>query len=312
VLVQSGRPVFRASEEIAASLLTPRAPRSAVGQTADGRILLVTADGGGAGYSVGMTNFELALALVRLGAVQAMALGSGPAATMAFDGAVLNRPAAAGEPQVSDALVVLYTGVYAPAPTDSVISPNGDDVAETLTLSYRLVRASTVTAVVVGDRFRQVLDSGLQQPGVHTFTFTGKGADGGALAEGDYRFTVSATDDQGRRSSAERAFALNNTLSSLVANPSLVRVRKGARDALAVSFTLARAATVTATIETRTGVVIRKLDGGKLSEGPQKLLWDGRTGGGGLAFNGSYLVRVTAANSVGRVELTQPFVARRG
>ena len=312
VLVQNGRPVFRANEDIAATLLNPRSSRSAVGQLADGRILLVTTDGGVPGYSVGMTNFELALALVRLGATQAMALGSGAAASMSFDGSLLSRPSGKTEAEVADALVVLYTGVYVPAPTDVVISPNSDGVAETLTLSYRIVRPSTVSATVAGARSRQVLDAGVQQPGVHTFTFTGKTADGTPLAEGGYKFVVNATDDQGRRSTAERAFALNNTLASLSVSPSTARIRRSSRTALGVGFTLSRPATVIATIETKTGIVIRTLDAGKLQAGEQRLVWDGRTAGGSLAFGGAYVIRVVAENAVGRVELTQPFTATRG
>jgi flagellar hook assembly protein FlgD len=312
VLVQNGRPVFRANEDIGAGLLNPRASRSAVGQLADGRILLVTTDGAQPGYSVGMTNFELALALVRLGAVQAMALGSGAPASMSFDGSLLSRPSGKAESEVADALVVLYTGVYVPAPSDSVISPNGDGVADTLTLAYRLVRPSTVTATVAGPRSRRVLDSGLQQPGLHTFTFDGKAADGSSLPEGGYTFTVNATDDQGRGSTAERAFALNNTLASLAVSPSAARIRRSSRTALSVSFTLSRPATVTATIETKTGIVIRALDAGKLQAGEQRLVWDGRTAGGSLAFGGAYVAHVVAENAIGRVELSQPFTATRG
>ena len=85
-------PVFRAGEAFTHAQLAPRAPRSAVGQLADGRIVLVAVDGRQPGYSVGMTNFELAQTLVRLGAVTGMALDSGGSTTMAFDGALLNRP----------------------------------------------------------------------------------------------------------------------------------------------------------------------------------------------------------------------------
>jgi flagellar hook assembly protein FlgD len=312
VLVQGGKPVFRANEDIGSAVLNPRLSRSAIAQLADGHILFVTTDGGRPGYSVGMTNFELAVALVRLGAIQAMALGSGAGASMSFDGSLLSRPSGRAESEIADAVVMLYTGVFAPAPSDDVISPNGDGVADTVTLSYRIVRASTVTATVLGPGVRQAVDSGPQQPGLHTFTFAGKGADGAPLAEGGYRFTVTAVDDRGRRSSAERAFALNDTLASLTASPSSVRITRGSRGALAVAFTLSRPATVTATIETRTGIVIRTLDAGTLTAGPQRLLWDGRTAAGGLAFSGAYLVRVVAENAVGRVALTQPFAARRG
>jgi flagellar hook assembly protein FlgD len=79
-----------------------------------------------------------------------------------------------------------------------------------------------------------------------------------------------------------------------------------------VTFELSRPADVRATIETRTGIVIRTLVDRKLEAGPQKLLWDGRTATGRLAFGGAYLARVRAANAVGRVELAQPFRARRG
>ena len=108
-IVRDGAPVFRAGEIFTTSQLGPRAPRSAVGQLADGRIILVTVDGRQPGYSVGMTNFELAQALVRLGAVTGMALDSGGSATMAFDGTLLNRPSEPERP-ISTALAVPVHG----------------------------------------------------------------------------------------------------------------------------------------------------------------------------------------------------------
>ena len=77
LLVASGKAVFRADESFDDSVLNARGARSAVGQLADGRILLVTVEGGGSAYSAGMTNYELASAMARLGAVTAMGLGSG-------------------------------------------------------------------------------------------------------------------------------------------------------------------------------------------------------------------------------------------
>src|SRR5207237_6225754 len=98
VIVRDGKPVFRANEDFSALQLSPRSPRTAVGQRADGRILLVAVDGRQPGYSVGMTNFELALAMMQLGCVTASALDSGDSTTMAFDGQLLNRPSGpAGE-----------------------------------------------------------------------------------------------------------------------------------------------------------------------------------------------------------------------
>src|SRR5262249_43613213 len=77
------------SEPLAADRVARRDARAAVGQLPDGRIVLVAVDGGQPGYSVGLTNFELAETMAGLGAVTAAALDSGGAVTAAFDGRVL-------------------------------------------------------------------------------------------------------------------------------------------------------------------------------------------------------------------------------
>jgi len=150
VLVRDGAPVFRANEGFTTSQLVPRQPRSAVGQTADGRVLLVAVDGRRPGYSVGMTNFELAQAMVRLGAVHAMALDGGGSTTLAFDGRVFNQPSDGRERPISSALMLSYSGIYAPPPAEQVVSPNGDGVAEKQALGYKVVRPSTVTVTLTG------------------------------------------------------------------------------------------------------------------------------------------------------------------
>ncbi len=137
--------MFRANEAFTTQQIAPRHPRTAVGQLADGRILLVAVDGRQAGYSVGMTTFELAQAMARLGAVRAMALDGGGSTTIAFDGTVLNRPSDGRERPISTALMLFYSGVYAPPPAVSVLSPNGDGIAEEQTLAFKVVRPSTVT-----------------------------------------------------------------------------------------------------------------------------------------------------------------------
>ena len=149
------------------SQLSLRDPRTAIGQRADGRIIFVAVDGRQPGYSTGVTNFEMAQTMVRLGAVTASALDSGGSTTMAFDGKVLNRPSdPGGERAVADGLFVFYYGVHAPAPPQKVVSPNGDGVAEAQPLSYKIVRPSTVTASLIGpDRVPRQTETGAQEPG---------------------------------------------------------------------------------------------------------------------------------------------------
>jgi flagellar hook assembly protein FlgD len=304
-IVREGKPVFRANEAFSSVQLGPRNPRTAVGQRADGRILLVTVDGRQAGYSVGMTNFELALAMMRLGAVTASALDAGGSTTMAFDGQVLNRPSdPGGERAVAEALVVGYTGVYAPAPGVDVLSPNGDGVSETQTLAYKLVRPSTVKATLVApDKSVREIDSGERAPGMYRFTWPGANE-----PEGQWRFSVTATDDQGQTSTADRLFSVNETLGNLSVRPSSFRLGK---QQLTGSVTLAHAAQLSVTVETATGVVLRVLARKAVKAGMFTFSWDGRNGARRLVSRGRLQVHVVATNTLGRAELYAPFTARR-
>jgi flagellar hook assembly protein FlgD len=311
VLVTAGTPVFRANETFNDPVLAARGARSAVGQLSDGRILLVSVEGGGSAYSAGMTNYELAVALARLGAVTAMGLGSGVSAAMAFDGSLLTRPPAAGEQVLSDALLLSYSGVYAAPPAVAVVSPNGDGVDDAQTFTYKLLRPSSVTVTLTGpDNGTRTLAQDAEQPGVHTIDWNAETAAGTPEAEGAWKFTVAAVDDQGKTTSADRQFSVNDTLGSLEATPTAAHLQASGI-ALTTAFQLAHPATVTVTIETRTGIVIATLLDEKLQPGPQQVLWDGRTWTGSLAFTGAYQVHVTAENSIGEVSLSALFTARR-
>ena len=154
IIVRDGKPVFRSLEGFTTDQLAYRHPRTGVGQTADGRVMLVAVDGRQPGYSTGLTNFELALTMMRLGCVTASALDAGGSTTMAFDGKLLNRPSdPGGERAVAEALTLFYYGVYAPVPPARVLSPNDDGVDDTQTFTYKLVRPSTVTATLAGPRW---------------------------------------------------------------------------------------------------------------------------------------------------------------
>ncbi len=306
LLVAGGKAVFRANEAFDPSDLSARTARTAVAQLADGRILLLSVEGGPTSYSSGMTSYELAVALVRLGAITGMALGGGAPSSMAFDGTLLTRPSAGTEASISDALLISYNGVYAAPPTTTVLSPNGDGVDDTQTLGYKLLRPSTVSATLTGPGQSLTLASDTEQPGTHTLSWSGLPG-----TEGKWTFAVTATDDLGRTTTATREFVLDQTLASLQVTPGVATLRPKAPGLLAATFELVHPATVTATIETRSGIVIATLLSAKLQPGPQTLLWNGRTGTGALAFGGAYQVRIVATNSIGKVSLVAPFTAHR-
>jgi hypothetical protein len=309
VLVRNGKAVPSAAEEFTSDYLGLPQARAAVGQLADGRVVLVAADGGQPGYSTGMTNFDLARAMVRLGAVTAAALGAGPQVGLAFDGSLLSRPSGSELP-LSDALLLSYAGVYAPPPTEPVLSPNGDNVGEVETLADKVVRPSTVSAQLVGPGASLTVFSGQQQPGTYPFSWNGTAPDGTRYPEGRWRFVVSATDDLGRASSVERDFSLNLTLGYPKTAGGVLSVPR-AKPRVVAFFTLAHPATVTSRIETRSGVVLKTLARKSYEPGTVQVAWDGVTRSGAVVYSGQYVARVIATNTLGTVSLSAGFTVRR-
>ena len=312
-IVRAGKPVWTAGEDFLPSQLGPRNPRTAVGQRADGKIILLAVDGRRRGFSVGMTNWELAQAMVRLGAVTASALDAGGSTTMAFDGRLMNRPSdPGGERSVAESLAILYTGVYAPPPALSVVSPNGDGIAERQQLSFKVVAPSTVTTSLVGPGGAKVLDeTTARQPGVYSYTWPSPARRRQADPLGRWRWVVSAQDDQGRTSSVERSFWLNDTLGFMSVAPRSVRLRPKTRTAVVARFKLAAPARVTPSIWTPKGILIRRLPAQNLAAGTRAIAWNGRFQNGRQVYRGTYVFKVFAQNSFGPVDLNQNFVIRR-
>jgi exopolysaccharide biosynthesis protein len=277
-------------------------PRTAIGQRADGGIVIVAADGRRRGWSVGIRNWDLAVMLLHYRCVTGFALDSGGSTTVAFDGRVLNRPSdPSGERPVGEALVVAYTGVYAPAPAPT-LSPNGDRYGDKEALTYKLVRPSTVSAKVVApDGSVRELDTSQRASGTYRLTWDGLDANGLPAAEGKYHWTVSATDDLGRPSTADRTFTVDDTLG-------FVRVGRNART---IGFQLARDATIRVTVEARGGEILRTVARGARPAGQVTVRWNGRDGRRKRVRAGAYVVHVAATSAIGLSEVRVPVRIRR-
>jgi hypothetical protein len=317
-LVRNGKPVFRANEAFTTSQLAPRGPRSAVGQTADGSVLLVTTDGRRPGYSVGMTNFELGQTLVRLGAVRGMGLDGGGSATLAFEGTVLNRPSDGRERAIANSLQLQYFGAYAPPPAFDVVSPNGDGVAETQSLSFKVVRQSDVTVTLTApDGSVASTETGPRSPGSYPVAFPPPPQDlvqqpvtPVPLAQGAWTLTVDATDDQGLVSNASRRFSVNSTLGFLKA-PARIVVRPNIGGTGTIRWAQARPARVRIAVETVDGVLVRVVANRRFSSGSKSVTWNGKMGNGKVVPGGSYVVRVQATNELGVVSLERAWRVRK-
>ena len=95
-------------EDFGSDVACGQAPRTALGITKQGHILLVVVDGRQPD-SAGMTLLELALFLQELGAVNAMNLDGGGSSTMVINGKVVNKPSDGRERKVGNALAVIST-----------------------------------------------------------------------------------------------------------------------------------------------------------------------------------------------------------
>jgi len=109
-LLRAGRPAADSGTVVRPEFGERRHPRTAVGVTRDGRLLLVVVDGRQEPYSAGMTLPELAWLMSLLGAEEALNLDGGGSTAMVVEGKVVNRPSdATGERPVANVLGVVRT-----------------------------------------------------------------------------------------------------------------------------------------------------------------------------------------------------------
>jgi hypothetical protein len=242
---------------------------------------------------------------------------------------VLNRPSEGRERPVSTALMLLYSGVYAPPPLASVFSPNGDGVGEEQALSYKLVRPSNVTVTLTApDGSVAFQEAVLREAGTYEVPFPPPppappppppgvpepppppATEPPPPAEGRWTLTVAATDDQGLASSTSRRFWLNSTLGYLRVAPRTLFLPPKGRN-VTISWAQARAARVTVRVETREGVLLKTVVQRPYEPGQIAVVWNGRRRDGRLAYGGRYRVLVLARNELGSVSLEQQLVVRR-
>jgi hypothetical protein len=107
-LVKDGQKHITASpERFRPDVYAGVAPRTAIGITASGRLLLVAVDGNG--QRCGMSLDELAATMIKLGARDAMNLDGGGSTTFVADGRLINGPSDGSERRVSNAVLIFVT-----------------------------------------------------------------------------------------------------------------------------------------------------------------------------------------------------------
>jgi hypothetical protein len=209
----------------------------------------------------------------------------------------IGRPPTAPPPAPASVL----TGLALDPP---VLSPDGDGIADTMTISYTLTGRAAVTVTVEdssGAVIATLFSDQLQGARRQSFPYA---ADG--LPDGAYVLTVSAAGEDGGTASLTAPFAVDRTLSGLSLTTQLLTPNgDGADDTLGIGFSLAVAATVTVQIE-QAGVVVASVSAGPLPAGPSQVFWDGTTPSGS-ASDGAYEAAAIVNGPFGVTRHATPF-----
>jgi hypothetical protein len=131
------------------SIATQMHPRSAIGTTANGDVVIATVDGRDAGTSTGVDLDELAQLMLVRGAVQAINLDGGGSTTLVLrrpgdvDASVVNRPSDGAERAVANAILLVSSAPTGP-PASLLVSPAAPQVyqGESVVLAAKAVDAS--------------------------------------------------------------------------------------------------------------------------------------------------------------------------
>jgi Phosphodiester glycosidase/FlgD Ig-like domain len=302
VLVRDGAPVRQAGEGFTFDQIARRHPRTAVGQLAGGGFLFVVADGRSS-RSAGLTTRALARTMADLGAVAAINFDGGGSSTISFDRAVLNTPSDGSPRPVANGLFLFYYGIYAPALSAGVLSPNGDGVGESKVLSARVVRRAAVRVRLLRpDGTEAWAREGVVDPGRISRTVSSP-----TMPEGLWRWVAEATEEgSGETSRMQRTFRVNRTLGHLRLSRAPVRVRPPTAGRLGISVRLTRRARLDVAVLGGDGKVRRTVFAGELAPGMKRWRWNGRTNSGRVIPPGTYAVRISARNELGTVSLQRP------
>jgi hypothetical protein len=178
-------------------------------------------------------------------------------------------------------------------------------------LTYQVVRPSNVTATLTApDGSVPFTETLLREPGTYPVAFPPAALDPtlppAAPAEGRWRLDVTATDDLARISTTSQAFTVNSTLGFTKLSRRTIVARVRGYQTIQAGVTLARAASILATVETASGgvkvatIAVRRAPAGRF-----RVSWNGTTRGGrAFVYGGLYVIRFRATNELGAVELT--------
>lgn len=284
-LVQNGVPLSSVSEGFSNGQITTRTSRSAIGQTADGTVLLVTAEERFQG-SNGISMVEQAQLMANLGAQTAVGMDGGGSAIMALRTTPLVRWTS--ERSITNAVVVSYAGVQLTQPPP-FLSPNGDGVDDRGATTVRASKPGSVRVALARANGRTIknLYSGPIGPAGRQLAL-----DRTTLTKNDGTFRIIARfrpDDGSSATNHTQTLAVDRTLGFLRTS----KTGKAPKQKARITFKLARTARVTVTIKNAGGSAVKLIyRNRRLRAGSHAALWDMKRKGKPIA-PGAYTVFVS-------------------
>jgi flagellar hook assembly protein FlgD len=183
----------------------------------------------------------------------------------------------------------------------ATVSPNGDGVADSATVTYRTTASATVAASVLdaaGAIVETLLEPTQQPAGSYTLTFGGDG-----LPDGRYTARIDAADAETSVSKLVEV-AVTRTLGDLTVTPKAFSPNgDGRADRLTGRFTLLNPAAVRVRV-LRDGHWVATPFEGDLPAGRRQVDWDGAKRVGKL-LDGTYTLQVEATDAVATAVLGQ-------
>ncbi len=235
---------------------------------------------------------------------------------MAFDGTLLNRPSAGRQRPISTALMLLYRGVFAPEPPARV-SPNGDGVAETPDLRYRIVRPSAVNVTLRAPDGSTPLSAASEQPaGTYPVPFRDRRR--GRRRRRDHAGRFGDVDVRGEGRRRPRPGVVHHANLRRRRHPRLPP-RAGAQGGSArrprdpghvEAVTAGEGRRHRAWTRPAASSVAGSRRPAAREAGDQRVTWDG-LGQDGKRLEGRFVVQVVATSALGRSELDAPIVIRK-
>jgi flagellar hook assembly protein FlgD len=199
----------------------------------------------------------------------------------------------------------------------AVVTPNGDGVKESTTISFSLTTAANVTVEVVDDSSRTVRHLAVDRSystGRSKLRWAGRADAGSLVPDGNYTVRVTA-ESPGQSDTGSKRIVVDRTLGFLSTVPTPFSPNGDGRlDALVVDFTLSRAARVRVRVlrdDTRVATLQAAAD---LTGGSKSYPWDGKNSSGLQLPDRKYRIRVEATTALGtrvlsrrvRIDTTPP------